>query len=152
MVGICVNTAKTVLVHIPSKEKRVVPDLEWHTSGASSRITAIADPHAPARLIGQYFNTSGRHRPLFMAAKEKICAITERVGKKILTDRTGQMFTRMVLLPVAAYHLQGIPATNTEIQLVASPITMFLKHTFGLPTSFPTAYLYCRKGGKVPRL
>ncbi|KAJ2298264.1 hypothetical protein IW139_002384, partial [Coemansia sp. RSA 353] len=152
MVGIRVNTAKTVLVHIPGQDERPVLDLEWQVAGTCNRITAVGDANSPVRLLGQYFNTSGKHQSLVKAAREKICAITERVGRKILTDRIGQMFVRMVLLPVAAYYLQGIPATDAELQSVASPILLFLKHTFGLPGSFPTAYLHSRKGGKVPRL
>src|SRR5882672_2217973 len=78
--------------------------------------------------------------------------LVDKFSKKALTDRIAQYTMKMVIIPSVEYKLQGILYLNTSLERLESIIRKFIKHGFGLPSTFPSAYIYHKYGANIPSL
>ncbi|KAJ1646279.1 hypothetical protein LPJ64_002210, partial [Coemansia asiatica] len=102
------------------------------------------------RILGQKLVPNGSTTAIVEETRTFVMDIVDGLARQRLTDRICQMFTQAVLIPIAAYRLMGQPLLPAEIKTVESPMLVFLKHGFGLPSTMPSTVIHHQKGANVP--
>ncbi|KAJ2219806.1 hypothetical protein IWW45_009255 [Coemansia sp. RSA 485] len=153
LVGIRVNASKTEHIAWGGGEgQEETTDLVWPGQAGETHITQRPAADQAVRILGQKLVPNGSTRSVVEETRTFIEDITGSISRRRLTDRICQMFTRAVLIPTVAYRLMGQPLLPTEIRHIESPMLVFTKHGFKLPSTTPSSVIHHQKGANIPRL
>ncbi|KAI8319035.1 hypothetical protein GQ54DRAFT_313948 [Martensiomyces pterosporus] len=87
---------------------------------------------------------------------EWMCSYTKQLVKplvnRLTTDRMAQFVVRTILFPSVEYKLMGIPLSSQEYSDILSPMLVYVKHGFGLPSTTPSAVFHHKQGMCIPHL
>ena len=150
--GIKVNPNKTTHISLKEDNDNSTQILNWPSIDGINNITNKHNNELKLRILGQYIIPNGDSKNLIEYIKIFSQELVDRFSNKALTDRIAQYITKMIIIPSVEYKLQGIPILNTALNSIESIIKKFIKHGFGLPTTFPSSYIYHKYGANIPSL
>lgn len=115
-------------------------------------VDPISGPGSPLRILGMFLVSNGDYRAVMESAGKYVRWQCQVLSRKHITDRMAAYMASAVMIPAVSYRLQGLPVSDGEMRSIQGPMLTLVKHTAGLPSTFPSSVIWSRLGYGVPRL